>query len=478
MFRKLDKVQNKRVWRLGPILLAEFIGTFLMIFEIIAPSALDLANNTVWYNQIFGTFLMKAFWVAGFILILILLLRWVSCNLNPVVTLAEVAVGNTSKQQAAWMIVFQMIAGVLAAVFAYYLATHITVTGNATDGFTWTFAKTTTIANSIWGTIPDGTQNMDAVYPILKFSNNEQAWVSGINDYNVIFPGIIDGTTAVFGLWTAGVTSGNVFGITSTAWGFLGITFLLEVIYTWLLLWSVVGAKKLSNGFRPFLIFLVLMLVVTLGIHTNNIALNPARLIGPAVVTQFVGGIHTLQYVLVFLAGELVAALLVARTAGKREYKAVAKGQMPARGAAVSFEGAEAFKAEVKVAVLGIRNDLEGTKGRYKWVLEGNNPIESMDEAAIKQAIKKAKADKAIDTNLELNELKRELSLFLSLGANGYKAAKKDLEDAVIAVAKIEEEAKAKEDKKDAKKAKKEVKEEASEKEADKKVSKKAPAKK
>ncbi len=105
------------------------------------------------------------------------------------------------------------------------------------------------------------------------------------------------------------------------------------------------------------------MLVVTLGIHTNNVALNPARLIAPAVVSQLMGGAHTLQYVLIFLAGELLAVLLVARTAGKREYKAAVKGGVVA-GTVTGND--EIFKSEVKVGVLAIRNDVEGTKGRYK----------------------------------------------------------------------------------------------------------------
>ncbi len=105
------------------------------------------------------------------------------------------------------------------------------------------------------------------------------------------------------------------------------------------------------------------MLIVGLGIHTNNIALNPARLIAPAVVAQFMGGAHTLQYVLIFLAGELLAVLLVARTAGKREYKAAVKGGKVAGTVAGNDE---IFKSEVKVGVLAIRNDVEGTKGRYK----------------------------------------------------------------------------------------------------------------
>lgn len=423
MFRRLDKVQNKKVWRLPIILLAELIGTFLMVFEIIAPSALNLSANTVWYDKIFGTFFMKAFWVAGFILILILLLRWISVNLNPAVTLAEMAVGNTSKQQGAWMIAIQFVGAFLAAYAGYWMGTHMDVFNGA---------GTLATSTAAW---VDGQSTLDAVYPILKLSQNEVEWLSATNNLLVAFPGVtgtLDATTGawtpdagIFTLWTQGV---NGFALNSTAWAFIAITFALETIYTWLLLWSIVGARKVSNGARPFLIFLVLMLVVTLGIHTNNVALNPARLIAPAVVSQLMGGAHTLQYVLIFLAGELLAVLLVARTAGKREYKAAVKGGVVA-GTVTGND--EIFKSEVKVGVLAIRNDVEGTKGRYKWVLDGNAPIESMTKEELESAITKAKADKVINTSLDLKEVKKEFSLFLGLGAAGYKSAKKELEDAI-----------------------------------------------
>ncbi len=431
MFRRLDKVQNKKVWRLWFVLLIEFIGTFAMVFEIIAPSALQL-DQFAWYQNIFGTYIMKAFWVAGFILILIFLLRWVSVNLNPAVTLSEVAVGNTSKQQAAWMILFQFAAAFLAAYAAFWMGTNMEM------------FNTAAAANNYIGSTDYSAFNADAVYPVLRLSGNEQAWfgdMSWYTDYFKVNHGVaVDSLNGTFTLWGASWEKN------SSALGFLGITFLLEMIYTWLLCWSVVGAKKVSHNARPFLIFAVLMVVVALGIHTNNIALNPARLVGPAVVTAAVGGVNTLPYVLVFLFGELAAVLLIAKTAGRREYREAVKAK---KAGVVLSEASdiEAFKNDVKTAVIAIQNDVANTKANYKWVLEGNNPIETMDKEELLKNIKAKKADKLIEETLDIKELRKEFTLFLALGSKGFENAKKE-----AAAKEAESKKESKKDKKGAKK--------------------------
>ncbi len=126
------------------------------------------------------------------------------------------------------------------------------------------------------------------------------------------------------------------------------------------------------------------MLVVTLGIHTNNIALNPARLMGPAIISAAVPGSvikAPLMYSFVFLAGELTAVLIVARTQGKRQMKAAKVAYketgvlaMPGTAAPIATDAQvltikadeEAFKAEVKATVLHLLEDLEIVKARYK----------------------------------------------------------------------------------------------------------------
>ncbi len=479
----------KRVWSIWLILLIELIGTFAMVFEIIAPSALNLEQFT-WYQNIFGTFLMKAFWVAGFILILIFLLRWCSVNLNPAVTLAEVSTGMISRQQGALMIIFQFIGAFAAAYAAMWMGANLEVFNQSV------------VINGVPGV--DATNHtLDAVFPRLILSDTEMVWFADAtwlpvddlgNPINTIWTTPIDGT---LNDWFDG--TGPAFN-----WEVLGFFLIImgiEALYTWLLLWSVVGAKKVSHNARPFLIFAVLMVVVTLGIHTNNIALNPARLIAPSVVAQLSGGAHTIQYIPVFLAGELLAVLLVARRAGKREMKeakaiyketgvVAVKGLFTGANTVMSADATmNEFKSEVREIVLHIQEDLEITKARYEWVLLGNEPIETMTLEEVQEAIREKKAQGIIDIDQPVATLRKEFAKYIGFGADKYKQmliaeikAKKAEEDK----AKLAEAAKkvAKDDKKAEEKVEeaKEVKEENAKEEAKEATTteevKKAPTKK
>ncbi len=476
----------KRVWSLPIILLVELIGTFAMVFEIIAPSALNL-EQFIWYQNIFGTFIMKAFWVSGFILILIFLLRWCSVNLNPAVTLAEVAAGHTTRQQALWMIVIQFVGAFVAAYAAFWMGSNMDVFNSTTDA-TLQYI--------------DGTYTLDAVFPRLILSPTELVWFDGASwlvDGGVFVNAPIDGSgVGTFELWDA------TWGVNSTALLYLGIIVIIEVAFTWLLLWSVVGAKKVSHNARPFLIFMVLMVVVSLGIHTNNIALNPARLIAPSVVAQVTGGAQTMQYLVFYLAGEAIAVLLIARSFGKKEMKeakAIYKetGIVPYKGlhttGGVAVVGGDQalveFKSEVRDLVLHIQEDLEITKARYEWVLKGNEPIETMTLEEVQEAIREVKAQGVIDLEQPVTILRKEFAKYIGFGADKYKqmliaevkikkAAEEEAKKAEAEAAKKEAEDKksAKKDKADDKVEDKqeEVKEEAEK--ADEVVVKKAPTKK
>jgi glycerol uptake facilitator-like aquaporin len=50
------------------------------------------------------------------------------------------------------------------------------------------------------------------------------------------------------------------------------------------------GGKYVTYAGRPFVIFGMLFIIIALGGRTHNVALNPARLVAPAVVGQMYGG--------------------------------------------------------------------------------------------------------------------------------------------------------------------------------------------
>lgn len=328
IFKVYDETKQKDVWRLWFVLFVELFGTFAMVFEIIAPSALDLGQYD-WYNMIFGTFIMKSFWVAGFILLLIFVLRKVSVNLNPAVTLSEIATGHHTWTRGIEMIVFQFIGAFLAAFLAY---------GSAVWGGTW----------QAFGEGSTGS-TLDAVYPRLIFSNIEVNWFG-------FKPSYMD--------FLSSQPSTN-------QWPFAIVSYIMEFSLTFALIASVIYGKKIGAQWgRPFTIFGTLMVIVFLGIHTNNIALNPARLYAPAVVSQVMGGAQTLQFTWIFLFGELTAVALVFYIETIKNTKA---GNVP-----------DAIKKELGI----VSSEAIITKIRYEWVLSGKKQLENMTkEELISEAL-------------------------------------------------------------------------------------------
>ncbi len=463
MFRRTDKVKNIREWRLWIILLFELIGTALLVFLLIAPSALNLAANTTWYADIFDMFVAQAVWIAGSILVVTILFGWVSADANPVVTLARVARGQRNGQQAFWIISFQMIGAFAAAYGAFYL-------GNGHLDLIFSGATTAT----------DGT--LGSLLPMLQLSGNEIEWfgnlswvIANVNPDGFIVFAPIAGKAGIFNLWA---TSG------ADAYAFLAITFAMEALLTWIFLSALVGSKKENKNSRVILTFIVLVIILTIGAHTNNVSLNPVRTLAPAIIAVTAGSADPLYiaYAVFFVAGQLVAVLLVAKGFAKRNNKAIKSGKAPSRLAIVSGSNVEAFKAEVKASVLAVKNELSATKGKYKWALEGNDPIETMGKEDLLAAIKANKADKTLDLEADIKVLRNEFALFLATGGDkGYKAAKAEEAEAQAAAEKAaKEEANPKKagkgskkvSKKEAAQAEKEAKA-AEEKEAKKKPSKK-----
>jgi aquaporin Z len=102
----------------------------------------------------------------------------------------------------------------------------------------------------------------------------------------------------------------NGFGEHSPGRYNLMAAFLVEVILTALLVFTVLGATAVEApvGFAGIPIGLVLILIHLVGIPVTNTSVNPARSIGPAV---FVGG-WALSQLWVFVVAPLIGAVLAA----------------------------------------------------------------------------------------------------------------------------------------------------------------------
>ena len=88
--------------------------------------------------------------------------------------------------------------------------------------------------------------------------------------------------------------------------------FLAEVILTFLLMFTVLGATDIKSpvGFAGIPIGLVLALIHLVGIPVTNTSVNPARSIGPAI---FVGGWALTQlwlFIIAPIAGAIIAAIV------------------------------------------------------------------------------------------------------------------------------------------------------------------------
>ncbi len=278
-FKYLNPTSKELHWKLWVVLLIELLGTFLMVFEIIIPSAIGMGTNpnlgegfNTFYNIVFGNYLTKAIWVTGFILILIYALRKISVNLNPAVTLSEAISGHHTWGKAFSMIGIQFI-GAFAAAFLALGCAH------------WSGA---------WA---DTKSTLDGVEPrflVGDLSNGK--WSLGLW-FGIDKQNLIDG-----------------FSLAQQT-GFSIVNIIIEAIFTFTLVATIIyfpKAGKVTGAWRPWVIVIPLTIMVALGIHTNNIAFNPARLIAPAVVSTAAGGANTMQWIWVFLLGELIALGFVA----------------------------------------------------------------------------------------------------------------------------------------------------------------------
>ena len=335
MFKKYSEEKGKLVWRLWVILLVEFLGTFAMTLEIIAPGAFFSGLPT--FNAIFSTNILKAFWVATFILILIFICRRVSVNLNPAVTMAKIAYGNTRVTTGIWMMLFQVMGGLLAGEAAYLIADAA-------------------------GTWKPGVTTLDAVAPNLNF--------------NTFFHGVFNIHISEQFNWLKEAPKG-------TDWFFGLVPFAIESILTFALIASVCYGKNIKKNTRALLIYLTLVIIITIGIPTDNIALNPARLIGPAVASELNGGAQTLQYTWIFFMGQIMAVIVFWYIENLKKDK---KGD--------SMSG---VKAQLRVTYAEVLT----TNAKYTWVVEGNKPLENMTKTEL---INTSKTLNIFDSSLQKRE--------------------------------------------------------------------------
>jgi aquaporin Z len=100
----------------------------------------------------------------------------------------------------------------------------------------------------------------------------------------------------------------NGFGLHSPGGFDLAAAFVAEIILTMFLVLTVLGSTdvKAPVGFAGLAIGLVLVLIHLVGIPIDNLSVNPARSIGPAI---FVGG-WALQQLWLFIVAPLVGAVV------------------------------------------------------------------------------------------------------------------------------------------------------------------------
>src|SRR3981189_2099643 len=125
------------------------------------------------------------------------------------------------------------------------------------------------------------------------------------------------GVAGAFAMWgsfgTRAVDLGYGFGVVhfdhaATSWG---SAMLIEAIGTGILLFTILGIvdTRSPEGWAGLVIGLVIVgIIITVGPVTNS-SLNPARAIGPLLITTIHGGVHNwTQQLLAYIPGNLIGA--------------------------------------------------------------------------------------------------------------------------------------------------------------------------
>ncbi len=265
-FKTLCPIKKQIIWRTWVVLLVEAIGTFILVFGILAISALSFensahhsSNESFWkgIESIFTWFIVVALYVGILIYILLLLFRNVSANFNPVVTVIEIYTKKDTPKLGAYKITVQMTFALAAAFFIYGVSN-------------WT---------GIWDSqsSADLEHTLGAVYPYFKSWNWSD--LSG-GHYAVTFT---DYTIESFLYWVAII--------------------LIETIFIFIALTQIFWVK-LSKNLHSIWVALVFVILITVGLRFSTVSLNPARMFAPAIVTEILGGNNTLQFAWIYFAGQ------------------------------------------------------------------------------------------------------------------------------------------------------------------------------
>lgn len=251
------------------IFLSEMTGIFLFIFWIIMPTSLGFGENPSLsnefneiYNFLFSTYFMRALWVIGFLLIILLIFRRVSVNINPAITIAWMFLGKHTTKKGLIILLAQFFGAFLSVITMYYIS--------SSEMINW------------WGN--DGSlDTLGSIYPKLElgvFTNKYTVY-----DFYVNSPIGIE----------------NIYII---------INIFLEFLFTLILISAVSFGDNIKWEFRPYFIFFCMITIIPLGLHTNNIALNPARIIACSLISFLEKGENTTIYIVPLLFGELLAVIV------------------------------------------------------------------------------------------------------------------------------------------------------------------------
>ena len=278
-------IQKKDCKRKRTILFVELIGTFLLVGGILLPGAIGVSlpntnaageylhtihSDALWntLNWVFEPLIFKAFYVAALIFVLVFIfIKW-SANFNPVVTLSEIAAGNDTYKFGFKKIAAQFI----GAFIAVYFMALVVVPAMSGEGMEEAFAM---------GYSLDGTQPI-----FIHFNYDSFAFTPG---------GIYQTETLQ----------------EVNDWWYWFVQMFMEFLLTFLLIMSVFyGGDKYSKTQRIFIISGTVWAILIVGLRFNTIALNPARLVAPAFVSNQFGVTAPMNFVWIYLIGELLAFAL------------------------------------------------------------------------------------------------------------------------------------------------------------------------
>ncbi len=251
------------------IYLSEFIATFIFVFWIILPESLGFGTNPIldsgfnqFYNTIFGSPFMKAVRVAVMLSILLYIFGRISCNINPAVTLSQYFMGKHDKTKAAIMMITQFVSGFLAALSLYLIAN--------------------TEAINYWNSSSSLSTPAPKIYldsPLYRFLG-----VDGV---------YIDFTDK---------------SINKAQYIYSIILIIFEGICTLALLLAINNFGNINKQIKPIFISIVLIIFCSIFSSYGAAKFNPARTLGPGIVSLIFGGSNNIIWAPLYLIAQFGAA--------------------------------------------------------------------------------------------------------------------------------------------------------------------------